>query len=120
MLLGEPAGEHLVSWVTSGERGVKTHSGPRGQALVRGEEDLADVVEGITLASAVSDQGVLGAPAHLVDGPVGEAHDMERIGHDKHVIERRRQAVAVGLERVDGDDPDTTQPVSRPGGQPVG
>ena len=52
-----------------------------------GEQDLADVVERVATASPVPGLLLLVAPAHLVEGTVGEADDVERVRHDDGVAE---------------------------------
>src|SRR5947209_10789549 len=52
-----------------------------------GQQQLADPIERVAFMAAVAERLVLHPPADLVDAPVGDPHDMERIGHTGGVIE---------------------------------
>jgi hypothetical protein len=58
----------------------------------------------------VAERLVLHAPAHLVQAPVGDAHDVERVGDAPGVIEARRQPGPEALGQVGGHHPDGSHP----------
>jgi hypothetical protein len=66
----------------------------------------------------MSEELALGAAADPADGPVRQAHNMERIGHNDGVGEVRVEPGPVGLERVDRHHFDPGQPLGGPIAQP--
>ena len=80
------------------------------EAFVAGEQELANPIERVSFAAAMSERLVLDPPAHLVDAAVGDAHHMERVGDADRMVEVRGGSRAIALGQVGGDDTDGPHP----------
>ena len=108
--LGQPGAEHLVVGVTDAQAEQHPVSASVVEAFAAGEEQLADPIQRVVLAAAVAERLVLDAAADLVDAPVGDPHDMERVGDTGGVIEMRGQPGAERLGQIGGHHLDAGQP----------
>jgi len=110
-LFRQPGTENVVVGITE----AQPEQHPRAAAFVEPlgsrEKQLSDAIEGVVLPSPVAEELVLHAPAHGVEAPVGDSHDMEGIGHSHGMVEVGAQSGSVGLRQVGGDDPHTSQPL---------
>ena len=74
-----------------------------GELVARGVQKIADQVEGIPLASAVTQGGLLDATTYLIKGVTGELDDMEGIEDAGCVLE----LIVDGVLAVPGRDPES-------------
>ena len=72
-----------------------------GEPVARGAQKIADLIEGITLAPAVTGRVLLDAATHLTWGVASELDDMEGVEHAGGVLE----LVVDGVLAVPGRDP---------------
>ena len=73
----------------------------RGEPVARGAQKIADLIEGIPLAPAVTQGVLLDATAYLTWGVASELDDMEGVEHAGGVLE----LVVDGVLAVPGRDP---------------
>ena len=73
----------------------------RGEPVARGAQKIADLIEGIPLAPAVTGRVLLDAATHLTWGVASELDDMEGAWHAGGVLE----LVVDGVLAVPGRDP---------------
>ena len=71
------------------------------EPITRGTQEIADLVQGIAYASAVSGRVLLDATAYLIKGITGELDDVEGVEHAGCVLE----LVINGVLSVPGRDP---------------
>ena len=79
----------------------------RGEPVARGAQKKPDLVEGITLASAVTQGVLLDATAYFIKGVTGERDDVKGIEHAGGVLELVINGVLVSLEGIQCRDLDT-------------
>ena len=77
------------------------------EPITRGAQKIADLIEGITLASTVSQCVLLDAATHLVKGVASELDDMEGVEDAGGVLELIVDGVLVSLEGIQRRDLDT-------------
>ena len=70
------------------------------EPITRGTQEIADLVEGIACASAVSGRVLLDATAYLIKGITGELDDVKGIEHAGGVLELVINGVLVSLEGI--------------------
>ena len=75
-----------------------------GEPVARGAQKIADLIEGIALAPAVTGRVLLDAAAYLIKGIAGELDDMEGIEDAGCVLELVVDGVLVSLEGVQRRD----------------
>jgi hypothetical protein len=94
---------------------VGQHSGEAcgAESFVAREQALPDPVERVVAAAPVSEAGLLGPAADLVERGVGQADDMEVIDHPAGVGQLGGDRGGVGLVRVDRHIVDPRQPSGR-------
>jgi hypothetical protein len=90
------------------------------EALGAGEHELADPIQRVALAAPVAQGLVLHPAAHLVEAPVADPHDVERIRDPGGVVEAAGEPGAVGLGQIGGHHPDALEPPRRPGVEAIG
>ena len=78
-----------------------------GELVARGVQKKPDLVEGITLASAVTQGVLLDATAYFIKGVTGELDDVEGIEDAGGVLELVVNGVLVSLEGIQCRDLDT-------------
>ena len=78
-----------------------------GEPVARGAQKIADLIEGIALAPAVTQGVLLDAATHLIKGVASEFDDMESIQDTGGVLELVIDGVLVSLEGVQCRDLDT-------------
>ena len=78
-----------------------------GEPAARGAQKKPDLVEGITLASAVTQGVLLDATTYLIKGVTGELDDMKGIEDAGGVLELIVDGVLVSLEGIQCRDLDT-------------
>ena len=78
-----------------------------GEPVARGVQKKPDLVEGITLASAVTGRVLLDAATHLIESIAGELDNMEGIEDAGGVLELIVNGVLVSLEGIQRRDLDT-------------
>ena len=71
-----------------------------GELVARGAQEKPDLVEGITLASAVTQGVLLDATAYFIKGVTGELDDVEGIEDAGCVLELVINGVLISLEGV--------------------
>ena len=71
---------------------------------MRGAQKIADLIEGITLASTVTGRVLLDAATHLIESVASELDDMEGIQDAGGVLELIVDGVLVSLEGVQRRD----------------
>ena len=71
------------------------------EPITRGAQEIADLIEGIACASAVTGRVLLDAAAYLIKGVAGELDDMKGVEHSGCVLE----LVINGVLAVPGRDP---------------
>ena len=90
-----------------------------GEPAARGAQKKPDLVEGITLAPAVTQGVLLDAATHLTWSVASELDDMEGIEHAGCVLELIVDGVLISLEGIQSRDLDTGTEVFAALGQPV-
>ena len=78
-----------------------------GEPAARGAQKKPDLVEGITLASAVTQGVLLDATTYLIKGVTGELDDVKGIEDAGGVLELIVDGVLVSLEGIQCRDLDT-------------
>ena len=78
-----------------------------GEPVARGAQKIADLIEGIALAPAVTGRILLDAATHLIKGVASELDDMEGVEDAGGVLELVIDGVLVSLEGVQCRDLDT-------------
>ena len=78
-----------------------------GELVARGAQKKPDLVEGITLAPAVTQGVLLDATAYFIKGATGELDNMEGIEDAGGVLELIVNGVLVSLEGIQCRDLDT-------------
>ena len=78
-----------------------------GELVARGVQKKPDLVEGITLASAVTQGVLLDATAYFIKGVTGELDDVEGIEDAGCVLELVVNGVLISLEGIQCRDLDT-------------
>ena len=73
----------------------------RGEPVARGAQKIADLIEGIALASAVTGRVLLDAATHLIESVASELDDVEGVQDAGGVLE----LVVDGVLAVPGRDP---------------
>ena len=74
------------------------------EPITRGAQKIADLIEGIPLASTVSQCVLLDAATHLVKGVASELDDMEGVEDAGGVLELIVDGVLISLEGVQRRD----------------
>ena len=77
------------------------------EPITRGAQKKPDLIEGITLAPAVTGRVLLDAATHLTWGVASELDDMEGVEHAGGVLELIVDGVLVSLEGIQCRDLDT-------------
>ena len=77
------------------------------EPVARGAQKIADLIEGITLASTVTGRVLLDAATHLIESVASELDDVEGIQDAGGVLELVVDGVLVSLEGVQRRDLDT-------------
>ena len=90
-----------------------------GELVARGVQKKPDLVEGITLASAVTQGVLLDATAYFIKGATGERDDMEGIEDAGGVLELVINGVLISLEGIQSRDLHPCTEVFSALGQPV-
>ena len=78
-----------------------------GELVARGAQKIADLIEGITLAPAVTGRVLLDAATHLTWGVASELDNMEGIEDAGGVLELIVNGILVSLEGIQCRDLDT-------------
>ena len=79
----------------------------RGELVARGAQEKPDLIEGIPLASTVTQGVLLDAATHLIESVASELDNMEGIQDAGCVLELIVDGVLVSLEGVQRRDLDT-------------
>ena len=79
----------------------------RGEPVARGAQKIADLIEGIPLAPAVTQGVLLDATTYLIKGVTGELDDVKGIEHAGGVLELVINGVLISLEGIQRRDLDT-------------
>mgnify|MGYP001684646318 CR=1 FL=1 len=75
-----------------------------GEPVARGAQKIADLIEGIALAPAVTGRILLDAATHLIKGVASELDDMKGIQDAGGVLELIIDGVLVSLEGIQRRD----------------
>ena len=89
------------------------------EPIMRGAQEKPDLIEGITLASTVTQGVLLDAAAHLTWSVRGELDDMKGVQHAGCVLELVIDGVLISLEGIQRRDLDTGAKLFAALGQPV-
>ena len=89
------------------------------EPITRGAQKIADLIERITLAPAVTGRVLLDATTHLIESVTGELDDVKGIEHAGGVLELVINGVLISLEGIQRRDLDTGAKVFAALGQPV-
>ena len=89
------------------------------EPITRGAQKIADLIEGITLAPAVTGRVLLDATTHLIESVTGELDDVKGVEHAGGVLELVINGVLISLEGIQRRDLDTGAKVFAALGQPV-
>ena len=117
--LALPGRGDLTGGISSRQPGPQPDPSPLGELLGSGQQQLADAVQRVTLATSMAERGLLGPPAPLVDHRVGQPDGVEVVHHHPGVPKPGRQCVGVPAPGVQRDRADLGQPVNRSGTKPV-
>ncbi len=107
---GEPRAEHFVVGVTDPQSKQEPVRAAFVEAFRTGEQQLADPIQRIGLATAVAERLVLDAASDLVETAVRDAHDVERIRDPACVIQVRGQSRPERLGEIGHHDFDAPKP----------
>jgi hypothetical protein len=118
-LLALPGRGDLTGGISSRQAGPQPHPSPLGELLGGGQQQLADAVQRVTLATSMAEGGLLHSPAPLVDYRVGQPDGVEVVHHHGGVPKPGRQGVGIPAPGVQRDRADLGQPVIRSGTKPV-
>ena len=77
------------------------------EPITRGAQKIADLIEGVTFAPAVTGRVLLDAATHLVKGVASELDDMEGVEDAGGVLELIVDGVLISLEGIQRRDLDT-------------
>ena len=77
------------------------------EPITRGAQKIADLIEGIALASAVTGRVLLDAAAYLIEGVASELDDVKGVEDAGGVLELVVDGVFISLEGVQRRDLDT-------------
>jgi hypothetical protein len=102
---------HLAVRVAGVEAGVEAFAAALGEAFAADQQPLVDAAAAGRFAAGVAGRLALHPPAEVVDGLVGEAHDMKRVDDDLGRVESADQSVAIAPMRIQGDALDRGQPL---------
>ena len=75
-----------------------------GEPVARGAQKIADLIEGIALASTVAQGVLLDAATHLIESVASELDDMESIQDTGGVLELVIDGVLISLEGIQRRD----------------
>ena len=89
------------------------------EPITRGAQKIADLIEGIALASAVTGRVLLDATTYLIKGVAGELDDVKGVQHAGGVLELVINGVLVSLEGIQRRDSHPRTEVFSALGQPV-
>lgn len=89
------------------------------ESITRGAQEIANLVEGIPLASAVTGRVLLDTTAHLIKGITGKLDDMKGVEHAGCVLELVVNRVLISLEGIQRRDSHPRTEVFSALGQPV-
>ena len=89
------------------------------EPITRGAQEIADLIEGITLASTVTGCVLLDATAYLIKGIASELYDVKGVQHAGGVLELVINGVFISLERIQRRDSHPRAEVFSALGQPV-
>ena len=78
-----------------------------GEPVARGAQKIADLIEGIPLASTVTGRVLLDAATHLIESVASELDDVKGVQDAGGVLELIVDGVLVSLEGVQRRDLDT-------------
>ena len=78
-----------------------------GEPVARGAQKIADLIEGIALASTVTQGVLLDAATHLIESVASELDDVEGVQDAGGVLELIVDGVLVSLEGIQRRDLDT-------------
>ena len=90
-----------------------------GESAARGAQKKPDLIEGITLVSAVTQCFLLDAAAYLIESVRGELDDVKGVQHAGCVLELVINGVLISLEGIQRRDLDTGAKLFAALGQPV-
>ena len=76
----------------------------RGEPVARGAQKIADLIEGIPLASTVTGRVLLDAATHLIESVASELDDVEGVQDAGGVLELVVDGVLVSLEGIQRRD----------------
>ena len=74
------------------------------EPITRGAQKIADLIERITLAPAVTGRVLLDATTHLIESVTGELDDVKGIEHAGGVLELVINGVLISLEGIQRRD----------------
>ena len=89
------------------------------EPITRGAQKIADLIERITLAPAVTGRVLLDATTHLIESVTGELDDVKGIEHAGGVLELVINGVLISLEGIQRRDSHPRTEVFAALGQPV-
>ena len=89
------------------------------EPITRGAQEIADLIEGVALASAVTGRVLLDATTHLIESVTGELDDVKGIEHAGGVLELVINGVLISLEGIQRRDSHSRAEVFSALGQPV-
>jgi len=89
------------------------------EPITRGAQEIADLIEGITLASTVTGRVLLDATAYLIKGIASELDDVKGVQHAGGVLELVINGVLISLEGIQRRDSHPCTEVFSALGQPV-
>ena len=75
-----------------------------GEPVARGAQKIADLIEGIALASTVTGRVLLDAATHLIKGVASELDDVKGVQHAGGVLELVINGVLISLEGIQRRD----------------
>ena len=89
------------------------------EPITRGAQEIADLVEGIACAPAVTQRFLLDATAYLIKGVASELDDVKGVQHAGGVLELVINGVLISLEGIQCRDSHSRAEVFSSLGQPV-
>lgn len=108
-----PGGADLAGGVAGFEEAEQAAVTVAVEAFTGDREQASGPIQRVALASPVAACVVLHPTADLVEGLVGETHDVERIGDLGRLRQHRVEHAAIGAGQVERGPPDPVHPVVR-------
>ena len=117
-LFALPGSSDLTSGISHGKASPQPHPSSAAKLFSRGQQQLADAVQRVTLAAPMPQGGLLGPSADLVDRRVGQPDGGEMVHHYARMTKWDDQGAGIAAPGIESDHGDLSQPAGRAPSQP--